>query len=161
MVAFANVLFLISRVGASIALVMTVVIVVSEIVSRNVFGVSLQLSEEMAGYLLVAFCFLGFTASYRAGDLMRIEMLYDLLPEGCRRAVDVLFDASALVAIAIVDYFAARFVWSSYSRGTVAPTLLQTPQWIPQLLIPIGLTVLALALLMRVIEGVAAVKRGG
>ncbi|MBZ0149316.1 MAG: TRAP transporter small permease [Pseudorhodoplanes sp.] len=160
MVALANALFSISRLGASIALVLTVVVVVSEIVSRNAFGVSLQLSEEMAGYFLVAFCFLGFTASYRAGDLMKIEMIYGLLPEQCRRVVDVLFDASALLAIAIVDYFAARFVWSSYSRGTVAPTLLQTPQWIPQLFIPIGLTVLALALLMRVIEGVAKMRRG-
>jgi len=152
MSALARILFAASRWAASTALIAMVVIVVAEIIARNVFGVSLQLSEEVAGYLLVAVCFLGFAASYRGGDLMRIDMIRELLPEALRRGIDVVFDVAALAAVLVVDYFAARFVISSYNRGMLAPTLLETPLWIPQLFIPLGLTVLALALLCRLLS---------
>ncbi|MGE8941997.1 TRAP transporter small permease [Leptospira interrogans] len=160
MSALTNFLFAACRVGAGVALVAMIAIVFGEIVSRNMFGVSLQLSEEVAGYLLVALCFLGFVGSYRSGDLMRIEMIYDLFPSHQRAIADILFDGIALVAVIIVNYFTSRFVWSSYTRGTVAPTLLETPLWIPQLFMPLGLSILAVALVCRMIENAVAMQRG-
>lgn len=161
MSALTNFLFAACRVSAGVALVAMIAIVFGEIVSRNLFGVSLQLSEEVAGYLLVAICFLGFVGSYRGGDLMRIEMIYDLIPSHRRMTVDILFDGIALVAILIVNFFTIRFVWSSFTRGTVAPTLLETPLWIPQLFMPIGLSILAVALACRMIENTCAMRREG
>ncbi|BBI64877.1 hypothetical protein HSBAA_61830 [Vreelandella sulfidaeris] len=38
---------------------------------------------------------------------------------------------------------------SSFARGNVAPTALMTPLWIPQMLLPVGLSVMTLFLLER------------
>ena len=40
-------------------------------------------------------------------------------------------------------YYAFFLISSSYTRGTISQTKLETPLYIPQMLIPIGLIVLA------------------
>lgn len=40
---------------------------------------------------------------------------------------------------------------SSFARGKVAPTVLRTPLWIPQLMLPAGFLVIGLFLAERVI----------
>ncbi len=161
MTRLADALFALCRIGSGLALVAMVAMVFGEIVSRNLFGVSLHMSEEVAGYLLVALAFLGFSVSFRSGDLMRIEAVYDNLSPTGRQAADIVFDAVALAAVLICAWYSGRFVWSSYWRGTVAPTLLQTPLWVPQSVIPVGLAILALALALRVAGNAAALRRAG
>jgi hypothetical protein len=48
--------------------------------------------------------------------------------------------------------FGLRMVLSSINRGSQAPTLIETPLWIPQLSIPIGLSVLLVALALTVAD---------
>lgn len=157
----AELLFAVCRWLAGLALILTIAVVTAEIVMRNFFGQSLQLSEEFGGYLLVATMFLGFADSYRAGALMRIEMIYDALTPRARAIVDLVYDVLAFVAVGILAWFGLRMVISSINRGSQAPTLIETPLWIPQLSIPIGLSVLLVALALAVADDVARLLKQG
>jgi TRAP-type C4-dicarboxylate transport system permease small subunit len=111
--------------------------------------------------LLVALMFLGFADSYRAGALMRIEVVYDALTPRTRVVVDLVYDVLAFFAVGILTWFGLRMVISSINRGSQAPTLIETPLWIPQLSIPIGLSVLLVALGLTVADDVARLSKQG
>ncbi len=51
----------------------------------------------------------------------------------------LLFDMLSLLFCLVLLWQLTRFVLQSYRSGDVAPTLLATPLWIPQALMPIGI----------------------
>ena len=146
MQAAARSLFAAARVIAGLALAAMIVVIVLEIIVRNLLGPSLQVSDEVAGYFLVAMAFFAMADAYNANSMMRIEFIYERTRGAVRLGLDVLYDLVALVATLTLVYFSARFTLSSWNRGTYASTYLETPQWLPQLAIPVGLSILAIAI---------------
>ena len=127
-----------------------VALITTEIVSRTFFDFSLEISDEVSGYLLVAITFLGVSASMRSGVMFRVEFVINLLPPiGKTTAMLVLYLLSLGFA-AVLDYQLIRLVISSYERAVVANTLLATPQYLPQLIMPIGMTLLVIELVIQV-----------
>lgn len=127
-----------------------VALITTEIVSRTFFDFSLEISDEVSGYLLVAITFLGVSASMRSDVMFRVEFIINLLPPiGKTTAMLVLYLLSLNFA-AVLDYQLIRLVISSYERAVVANTLLATPQYLPQLIMPIGMTLLVIELVIQV-----------
>lgn len=123
-----------------------------EIVCRSFMGFSLQLVDEIAGYLLVGILFLGVTVSFRNGNLLRVDFIMSRLPSKAQLWTDAIFDLIAFGFVVILDFAMINFVLSTFERGMQAPTLLSTPLYIPQSVMPVGATLLALALLASTIE---------
>jgi TRAP-type C4-dicarboxylate transport system permease small subunit len=144
----ARLLFATARIIAGIALAAMVFIITLEIIVRNLFGPSLQLADEVGGYLLVTAAFFAMADAYSANSMMRIEFLYERTRGAARLGLDLIYDLVALAATLILVWFSARFTLSSWTRGTYASTYLETPQWLPQLAIPAGLSVLAIAIIL-------------
>lgn len=143
-------LFAAARLVAGLALAAMVVIITLEILVRNLVGPSLQLADEVGGYLLVAMAFFAMADAYRTNSMMRIEFVYERTRGAARLGLDLLYDLVALAATLTLVWFSARFAMSSWTRGTYASTFLETPQWLPQLAIPIGLAILAIAIALSV-----------
>lgn len=59
--------------------------------------------------------------------------------------------ALSLAVCGVLIWYTLQLVLSSWSRGNVAPTFLMTPLWMPQLLIPLGLTFTAIFIIERAI----------
>ena len=59
----------------------------------------------------------------------------------------LLFDLLSLAFCAVLIWQLSRYVLQSWRSGDVAPTLLATPLWIPQLLMPIGSVAVTISLL--------------
>ena len=133
---------------AEVAIFGMVVLIAVEVISRNVANVSLLITDEVSGYLLVAMTFCGVGYSLRSGALLRIEFLLFALPRRLRAVVDVVYDLLALAVTAALLYELTRITWSSWDRHMVAATLMETPIWIPQLAMPIGCTILLVAFLL-------------
>jgi TRAP-type C4-dicarboxylate transport system permease small subunit len=58
-----------------------------------------------------------------------------------------IFDALSLVFCAVLMWQLTRYVLQSWRSGDVAPTLLATPLWIPQTLMPVGTLAVTVSLL--------------
>ncbi len=125
-------------------LVALVILVCSEAFLRGAFNYSLGFAEEVTAYGVVMLTLFGAALALRQGVLFQVNILFDSLP---RRAQMVLRCAFYLLALAICVVFIWKtkdLVISSFSRGKFAPTVLQTPLWVPQLLLPSGFVFIAL-----------------
>jgi TRAP-type C4-dicarboxylate transport system permease small subunit len=134
---------------AQISIVCTMVLITTDVIARNIFKRSLLISDEVSGYLLVVMTFFGISYSLRSGSLLRIEFLLFSLPKRLRGIVDVLFDLAALAVCVLLLWSMIRFTWITWQREAIAPTLIETPLWIPQLAMPLGMLILVIAFLLE------------
>ena len=132
---------------SSLALIAMILLIGTEAIVRNVFGGSLQITDEICGYLLVAVTFLSMSVSEAHGAFHRVELVQARLGRRARIVLQIVFDACALVASALVAWQVTRLAMNSWRAEGVAPTPLQTPLWLPQSVMGIGMALLCLALL--------------
>ncbi|MCE3026694.1 TRAP transporter small permease [Salinicola sp. DM10] len=143
---------------AGLGLVMLVILVSAEIVSRFFFAYSLRVVEELAGYIVVGLTLFGAGLAVRKNTLFQVGFLFDALPQGARRLLSLVYLTLSLAVCGVLIHYTLQLVASSYTRGNVAPTFLMTPLWIPQLLIPLGLTFIAVFIVERMI---VTLRQGG
>ena len=137
----------VSEVLSSVALALTIVLIGAEAIIRNLFGGSLQITDEIGGYLLVTVTFLSMSVSEAHGAFHRVELVQARMSQRARIWLQIVFDAVSLVASLLVTWQLGRLAFNSWNSGDVAPTPLQTPLWLPQIVMGIGMAFLCLALL--------------
>lgn len=118
-----------------------------EMVVRSVFGWSIQISNEVGGYALLAITFLGFASGQLLHAYHRVHFLDHRLGPVGRARMRLMFDFASLVVIAVLSGELVRFEWITWKSQDVAATQLMTPLWIPRLVMPLGSLALVWALL--------------
>jgi TRAP-type C4-dicarboxylate transport system permease small subunit len=124
-------------------LVMMAVVAV-EIVARNVLGLSMQLSDELGGYLLVAIGFLSLPVCQASGGFHQVTFVHDRLPPRGRAALTLVLEAMALAFVLILLWQLGRLELNSVLRGDQSDTLLEMPLWVPRLAMVVGMAALAM-----------------
>lgn len=142
-------------------IVVMAMLIAAEVVSRELFDRSLQVTHELAGYLLVTVAFLGFGVSLYEQALFRVDFLFARLSARARNHVQILFDLLSLGFCLVLEYQLVAFVVSSFTRGYREATELATPLFIPQIAMPIGIAMTIVVLVSQVTSGVRrAIGRG-
>lgn len=129
--------------ATDLVLVALVSLVCLEALLRGGFNYSLGFAEELTGYGVVFLTFFGAALALRGSAMFQVHFLLDKWPEGTRRWVVRAFVLIALVICVILAWKTKDLSLSSFARGKFAPTVLRTPLWIPQIILPLGFTVLA------------------
>ena len=132
-------------------LVALVSLVCLEALLRGGFNYSLGFAEEMTGYGVVFMTFFGAALALRGHAMFQVHFLLDKWPEGTRRWLVRVFVLVALVICVILAWKTKDLTLSSFSRGKFAPTVLRTPLWIPQIMLPLGFSVLAFFLVEQLL----------
>jgi TRAP-type C4-dicarboxylate transport system permease small subunit len=144
-----------------LTLVVMIVLIMTEIVTRGVFNFSFEIIDEVGGYLLVALAFLSLPVCVTGRAFHRVEfVLVRLSPRG-RATISLVFTGVILFAVLVLDYYLARVVVQSYDQESLAMTRLATPFWIPQLFMPLGTTALAFTLTRRLVHDARRMIRAG
>jgi TRAP-type C4-dicarboxylate transport system permease small subunit len=128
-----------------------IVLIGAEAVARNVFATSLQVTDEIGGYLLVAMTFLSMSVAEAHGAFHRVELIQSRLSETVRMVSQIAFDLMSLAASVIVTWQLTRLTLNSWRAEDVAPTPLQTPLWLPQSTMAIGMALLCIALARTIV----------
>jgi TRAP-type C4-dicarboxylate transport system permease small subunit len=149
------------RVACEVVMVAMMVVITVEVVLRSLFNYSLEFTDEVSGYLLVAVTFLSMGISLHEGALFRVDFIYKRFSSRVRLPLDFLFSALSLGFVLLVDYQIFRLLVSSVERGMTAPTLLGTPLYLPQLIMPLGVTFIVLLLLVDTGRKFRAWRTGG
>ena len=149
-----------AEVLCSLFLLAMIVMIAAEAIARNVFGTSLQITDEVGGYLLVALTFLSMSVAESHGAFHRVELVQMRLSPAARMISQIIFDLMALAASGLVTWQLVRLALNSWRAEDVAPTPLATPLWLPQTSMGIGMALLCLAL-MRSIAAKIRYLRGG
>ncbi|ROZ68778.1 TRAP transporter small permease subunit [Ramlibacter sp. WS9] len=128
-----------------------VVMMGAEMLVRSVFGWSIQFSNEIGGYALVAVTFLSLASGQLLHAYHRVHFVEARLSPTGRARLRLAFDVAAFLVTAVLLAELVRFEWITFRSGDVAATSLMTPQWMPRLVMPIGTLVLAWALVRTVL----------
>ncbi|MCA0964840.1 TRAP transporter small permease [Salipiger bermudensis] len=132
-------------------LVALVSLVCLEALLRGGFNYSLGFAEELTGYGVVFMTFFGAAVSLRRNAMFQVHFLLDTWPERTRRWLIRAFVLISLVVCVILIWKTKDLTLSSFSRGKFAPTVLRTPLWIPQIILPAGFSVLAFFLVEKLL----------
>ena len=119
-----------------------IAIVTLEVITRNLFGFSFQISDELGGYIIVLISFLSLCVCQVNQSFHHVEFLQARLSRRGRAASRVVFDLICLVLCGILLWQMIRLTLNSFASEDVAPTPLMTPLWLPQALMPLGLAAL-------------------
>jgi len=144
----------------SLFLLAMIVMIGAEAIARNVFGTSLQITDEVGGYLLVALTFLSLSVAESHGAFHRVEFVQMRLSPSARIISQIIFDLVSLAASALVTWQLIRLALNSFRTEDVAPTPLATPLWIPQTSMGLGMALLCLALARTIAAKVRYLRAG-
>jgi TRAP-type C4-dicarboxylate transport system permease small subunit len=133
---------------AGIALLLIFAREMVEIILRNLFGRSTMFADEMCGYLNVGVVFLGLAYTLARGGFIRVEMVYRHLKGAAKRAADWYAVIVSLAFASTLLYQMVKYTIYSFVNDVRSPEVTATPQYIPQLLVVIGVSVLVVQLLV-------------
>jgi TRAP-type C4-dicarboxylate transport system permease small subunit len=142
----------------AILLIAMIILIGAEAMARNAFATSLQVTDEIGGYLLVATTFLSMSVAEAHGAFHRVELVQARLGQSARLVSQIVFDLMSLVASALITWQLARLVINSWRSEDVAPTPLQTPLWMPETTMAIGMFLLCLALVRTILTKVRRLR---
>jgi C4-dicarboxylate transporter, DctQ subunit len=132
----------------------------ANVVGRYFFSASIPWAEEAMLFLMVGCVFLGNGLVAWSGRQIRMDVIVALMPPKVRAALDLfselLFIATAMT-IVIFAWPVIRDLAAFDQRSQAA----DFPLAIPQAMIPIGLSIMAFLVAVRLIVGTKHVKSGG
>jgi TRAP-type C4-dicarboxylate transport system permease small subunit len=126
----------------------TAILIAVEVTLRKVFSVSLGGAEEISSYVLAISCSWSFGYALFRKAHIRIDVLYVLLPQKLRYALDILSLALFGFYMLLLSYFASWVVLISIKRHSVANTPMATPLWLPESLWLAGIFFFTLTVLV-------------
>lgn len=118
-----------------------------EIVLRSFFVTSTFSMDEFVGYAIGSMTFLSLAHTFRHRKHIRVSILQSFIKGRAAIAVELM----CITFTFGITLFLARYIWRTlardYTRGTVSPTLTETPIWLIDSAIFIGLVLFMTQLL--------------
>jgi TRAP-type transport system small permease protein len=149
------------RLACIAALVVMLVVVGVDILTRWLLDFSFEISDELGGYLLVVIAFLSLSVCQISESFHRVELVQSRLSPFGRAVSNLIFDLLSFAFVALLLWQLARFELTSYRFGDRAPTYLATPLWIPQTVMLLGAAALCFSMLRTLAADVARLRAGG
>lgn len=140
------------RVMAAALLIASVAVNCANVVGRYFFNYSIYWAEEVMLYLMVACVFLGNGVVAWSGRQLRMDVIVGMMPARAQKVLALLSELT-FVAVAVFIVIAAwpviRDLWLFDQRSQSA----ELPMVIPQAMIPIGLSIMAVLVVIRLLTG--------
>jgi TRAP-type C4-dicarboxylate transport system permease small subunit len=138
---------------AGIAVILILLLVCIEVALRQL-NTSLLVVDEVCGYLNAAAVFLALAYTLRDGGFIRVELIYDLLQGLVKQSVRWFIVVTGAIYVAVLLYFTIAHVVYLCQRDVRAVSVIETPEWIPQVAAIVGLAALLLQLIAFLVNRV-------
>lgn len=133
-------------------LTLSVVLIVTEIAGRSLFGSSMVGSDEIASFAVIWSVFFTASIAVKRNMHVRIDIIFTVVPATVARWLDCFGTTLSFLFAAYLMYSGAFLAYESWFFGEITMTMLRLPLWIPQLILPIGGFLLAVRLLQRLVH---------
>jgi TRAP-type C4-dicarboxylate transport system permease small subunit len=140
------------------ALVVMLVVIGVDILTRSVFNYSFEISDELGGYMLVVITFISLPLCQISGSFHHVELVQSRLSPLARAVSQVIFDLLSLAFCGLLCWQLVRFELSSFRFANRAPTYLATPLWLPQIAMAAGAGALCFSMLRTLATSIAALR---
>ena len=133
-------------VAAAIAMAAICVLMLAQAAGREA-GILIRGAEDIVAWLCAACAFLAVGHTFRSGDLVRVGVFLDRLPERTRWYAELFALGVTALFTAYILWAVTRFVYDSWQFKEVAQGLIRVPIWIPQMSFLIGVMIFFVAVL--------------
>jgi TRAP-type mannitol/chloroaromatic compound transport system permease small subunit len=104
-----------------------------------------RVTDEISGYMLALAATWGFAFALRTGGHVRVDVLFPYLARRVRTAVDVLAQVLMAAFASLISWKIWSLVADSLENDMRSSTYMLTPLYIPQGILGVGFSLLALA----------------
>ena len=116
-----------------------------DVLMRYFFNRPQLIVDELGPFLLLLVIFGAAAQTFRVGGHVRMDLVTSHLPPAARAWLRLLNLALGLAFLAVVIWVTTQSALTAYRYGRVSAVLLY-PLWVPMLMIPAGLLLLALCM---------------
>jgi len=137
-----------SRVAAwlsGLATLILAVIISFDVLMRYFFNQPQLIVDEVGPYLLLVVIFGAAARTFRVGGHVRVDLVTTCLPRPARAWLRMVNLTLGIIFLAVVIWVTTQSALTAFRYGRVSAVLLY-PLWIPMLLIPAGLFLMALSM---------------
>ncbi|MGB7404045.1 MAG: TRAP transporter small permease [Arcobacter sp.] len=138
---------------SSLLLISLVLLILTEIFIRYFFDMSTMIADEYSGYLYLAAIFLGLAYTFNEDAHIRINILTSKMSQKSNRFIDVFAGLITIVILVFALYRTILFTYDSYDMQMVSEGVSETPLYLTQLVMPLGISLFILAVLAFVLKG--------
>ena len=136
---------------AALTVLAMCLLITSAVFVRYVFNIPLVWVPEIVGYLMVALVFLSLGEAMLAGSHIRIDLFISRIPKRPRDMLELLTLTLSTGVAGFFTWHGVKTMLRSYEYDrSDAFGALNTPLYIPQVPLPIGLSILTLVLALLV-----------
>jgi C4-dicarboxylate transporter, DctQ subunit len=131
-------------------------LIVAEVVSRNLFNISIYFAWEFSAYLMGAAFLMGAAYALRAGAQIRVNVLLENVPKPVARFFDYFSTICGIAIGAYLTWALAEMTWFSWVRESRSPEKSEILRWIVQCPLALGsllFTLQTVARLGRLLRG--------
>jgi TRAP-type C4-dicarboxylate transport system permease small subunit len=136
---------------AGLAVLAVVMLITADVLMRFFFNQPQLFVDEVASFLEVLIIFGGLAYTFRTGGHVRVDLVTGRLPGAARAWLRLLGLLIGLAFLGAVIWTTAQSALTAYRYGRVSTVMLY-PLWLPMLLIPAGLALLAVAMLVTLVR---------
>jgi C4-dicarboxylate transporter, DctQ subunit len=140
----------VTRAIAGVALFASVLLNFANVIGRYFFSVSISWAEEAMLFLMVGCVFFGSCAVAWQGRQIRMDVIVGMLPAKAREALNLLAELSFIATAIALTIFAWPVIvdLAAFDERSEAANF---PLVIPQGLVPLGLSLMALLVAVRLL----------
>jgi len=140
------------RILAGVLLVASIALNFANVIGRYFFNMSIFWAEEVMLYLMVACVFLGNGVVAWSGRQLRMDVIVAMMPVRLQKVLELVAELTFIVVAVAIVVFAwpvIRDLWLFDQRSQSA----ELPMVIPQVMVPIGLSLMAFLVVVRLLTG--------
>ena len=140
------------RVISGTLLVASVALNFINVIARYFFNSSIYWAEEAMLFLMVGCVFLGNGVVSWSGRQIRMDVVIGMMPVKLRDAFHLLAELAFILAALAIVIFSLPVIRDLYNFDQRSQSA-EVPLYIPQSLIPVGLSIMTLLVIVRLITG--------
>lgn len=124
------------------------VIIVLQVVLRNLFGTSINVASEIARQEVIWLTFTGGILATLKNKHIAIDILSRILPNNFRKILSITLNISAMIICGFLTWFSINFLKMEIEFASKIAD--KIPAWTFQIIIPIGFFFIALSFLLNI-----------
>ena len=130
---------------SGLATLLLALLISFDVLMRFFFNRPQLIVDELGPFLLLLVIFGAAAQTFRVGGHVRMDLVTSHLPPAARAWLRLLNLTLGLIFLAVVIWVTTQSALTAYRYGRVSAVLLY-PLWVPMLMIPAGLLLLALCM---------------
>ena len=146
--------------ASAVLILISMLVVCYGVFLRYVLGASTVWQLELSTYFLMFAAFVGGAYGLRHGDHVNLSLIVDRLPAKAQLYVKLVASILGFAFIAIVAVIAYFLWWETTEAGRTSGTAWNVPLTYPYLIVPLGMTLIALQYLVIVVELIQRIRTG-